>query len=181
MTDATIVDVHGRRVWDSRGRPTVETEITLASGLRARAIAPAGASTGTGEALDLRDGGRAFAGLGVGRALAAVNGEIAALLKGMDARDQAGIDDALIHCDGTSGLSRLGGNAVVATSMAVLQAAAAAAGLPILRSLAGARRDRLGLGWRVFVGGHARKTRRRRASPGDYLCIGMTRQPKANA
>ena len=93
--------VRGRRVWDSRGRPTVEVELALAGGATGRAIAPAGASTGSGEAIDLRDGGDAFGGQDVTRAVAAVNGPIAAALAGADAADQAGIDRLLIEADGT--------------------------------------------------------------------------------
>ena len=106
MTDATIANLHGRRVWDSRGRPTVEVEVTLANGVSGRAIAPAGASMGTGEAVDLRDGGNAFGGLDVTNALAGVNGPIASALRAKDAYDQAGIDAALIELDGTPNLSR---------------------------------------------------------------------------
>ncbi|HEV7284271.1 MAG TPA: phosphopyruvate hydratase, partial [Kaistia sp.] len=123
MTDTTIRKVLGRRVWDSRGRPTVEAEIHLASGATGRAIAPAGASTGTGEAVDLRDGGERFGGLDVVRAVTAVQGEIASALVGLEAADQAGIDAALIALDGTPNKARLGGNALIATSMAVLHAA----------------------------------------------------------
>src|SRR6185437_16982627 len=125
MTESTIAHVRGRRVWDSRGRPTVEVEVTLHSGVSGRAIAPAGASTGSGEALDLRDGGVAFGGLDVSNALSMVNGEMASALDGTDARDQAAIDALLVALDGTPNRSRLGGNAIVATSMAVLHAAAA--------------------------------------------------------
>src|SRR5204862_99991 len=92
MTDTTIVAVHGRRVWDSRGRPTVEAEIRLAGGAMGRAIAPAGASTGAGEALERRDGGTRLGGRDVREAVAAIDGEIAAALSGMDAADQAAID-----------------------------------------------------------------------------------------
>ena len=88
MTDTTIAFVHGRRVWDSRGRPTVEAEILLEGGGVGRAIAPAGASTGSGEALDLRDGGEAFGGYDVTRAVGHVNGEIARAIAGLDAADQ---------------------------------------------------------------------------------------------
>ncbi len=126
-----IIAVHGRRVWDSRGRPTVETEVTLANGARGRAIAPAGASTGSGEALDLRDGGTSFGGLDVMQAVGHINGEIARALRGHDVRDQAGVDQMLIAVDGTPNKARLGGNALVATSMAVLHAAAADADLPL--------------------------------------------------
>jgi len=137
MTDARIAYVHGRRVWDSRGRPTIEAEILLEGGVVGRAIAPAGASTGTGEALDLRDGGEAFGGYDVTRALGHVNGEIARAVTGMDAADQAALDRKLIELDGTPSKSRLGANAVVAVSMAAAHAAAAAAGEPLYRYLGG--------------------------------------------
>jgi enolase len=132
-----IAGVHGRRIWDSRGRPTVEVDVRLAGGARGRAIAPAGASTGTGEALDLRDGGASFGGLDVRRAVAAVGSEIGPALLGMDVADQVAIDTRMIALDGTADRSRLGGNALVATSMAVAHAAAAAAGLPLWAWLAG--------------------------------------------
>ncbi len=130
-----IRSVIGRRVWDSRGRPTVEAEVTLASGARGRAIAPAGASTGQQEAVDLRDGGDAFGGYDVQQALSAINGEIARLLEGKDAVDQAALDTALIELDGTSNKMRLGGNAIVATSMAMAHAAAAAREEPLWQYL----------------------------------------------
>ena len=130
-----IKSVRGRRVWDSRGRPTVEAEITLFGGDAGRAIAPAGASTGSAEAVDLRDGGATFGGYDVQAALAAVNGEIAAALTGRDACDQADLDAALVVLDGTPNKARLGGNAIVATSMAIAHAAAAAQGLPLWRYL----------------------------------------------
>src|SRR6185437_12062743 len=100
MTDTSIAYVHARRVWDSRGRPTVEAEVLLESGAVGRAIAPAGASTGTGEALDLRDGGDAFGGYDVTRAVAHVNGEIFRAVSGIDAADQATVDRRLIDLDG---------------------------------------------------------------------------------
>ena len=137
--NTTIRSVLGRRLWDSRGRPTVEAEVRLQGGACGRAIAPAGASTGSAEAVDLRDGGTAFGGLDVQTAVAAVNGEIAALLAGRDALDQAGADAALIALDGTPDKRRLGGNAIVATSMALAHAAAAAQGLPLWRHLARGR------------------------------------------
>lgn len=136
-----IKSVTGRRVWDSRGRPTVETEITLESGKTGRAIAPAGASTGSAEAVDLRDGGPAFGGYDVQGALAAVNGEISALLTGREVTDQAGLDAALIELDGTPNKRRLGGNAVVATSMAIAHAGAASQNLPLWRYLGAGRTD----------------------------------------
>lgn len=136
MTSA-IASVVGRRVWDSRGRPTVEVEIRLNGGAYGRAIAPAGASTGSGEALDKRDGGESFGGYDVTGAISAVNGEIARLLSGRDPHDQGGADAALIALDGTPDKSRLGGNAIVAVSMALAHAAAADARRPLWRHLAG--------------------------------------------
>ncbi|MCC7275514.1 MAG: phosphopyruvate hydratase, partial [Alphaproteobacteria bacterium] len=137
MPDTTIRRVAARRVWDSRGRPTVEAEIETASGALGRAIAPAGASTGSGEALDRRDGGTAFGGLDVQGALAAVRREIAPMLRGRDCADQAGVDAALIALDGTAGKTRLGGNATIAVSMAAAHAAAAAHGMALWRWIAG--------------------------------------------
>ena len=134
---STIETVRARRVWDSRGRPTVEVEVGLAGGATGRAIAPAGASTGSGEAVDLRDGGTSQGGTDVRRALNGVAREIAPALAGMDATDQAGIDARLVELDGTSNKRRLGGNALIATSMAVAHAAAAGAGLPLWQYLAG--------------------------------------------
>jgi len=160
MTDATIANVHGRRVWDSRGRPTVEVEVKLTNGACGRAIAPAGASMGTGEAVDLRDGGAAFGGLDVTNALAGVNGEIGGALRSMNAYDQSGIDASLIRLDGTPNLNRLGGNAIVATSMAVLHAAAAASGQPLWRYLAGDGPVRMPLPEIQIFGGGAHAARR---------------------
>src|SRR5689334_1463297 len=110
MSATAIASVRGRRVWDSRGRPTVEAEIRLAGGAMGRAIAPAGASTGSGEAVDLRDGGDAFGGYDVTRAVAAVNEVLAPALSGMDAADQQGLDARLVALDGTPNKSRLGAN-----------------------------------------------------------------------
>ncbi len=137
MNATAIRSLKGRRVWDSRARPTVEVEIALAGGARGRAIAPAGASRGSAEAVDLRDGGEAFGGLDVTRAIAAADGEIAAALAGLDACDQEAVDDCLAALDGTADASRLGGNAMVAASMASAHAAAAARGVPLWRHLAG--------------------------------------------
>jgi len=132
---SAIKTILGRQVWDSRGRPTVEVEVTLASGATGRAIAPSGASTGSREALDRRDGGKRLGGYGVNGALAAVNGEIASRLKGMDPADQSEIDVALIALDGTPQKTRLGGNAIVATSSAIAWAAAADQRIPLWRHL----------------------------------------------
>jgi enolase len=137
MTSTTIASVRGRRVWDSRGRPTVEAELRLAGGARGLAIAPAGASTGSGEALDRRDGGTAFGGHDVTGAVAAVNAEIAPRVTGMDAADQEALDAALIALDGTANKSRLGANATLAVSMAAAHAAAHAHGMPLWRYLRG--------------------------------------------
>jgi enolase len=142
MTETAIQQVQGRWLWDSRGRPTVEVEVTLANGGRGRALAPAGASTGSGEAIDLRDGGTAFAGYGVGRAVENVNTTIALLLTGLDACDQALVDQRLVEADGTDNRSRLGGNAMIAASMAVAHAAADGSGLPLWRYLAGGEGDK---------------------------------------
>ncbi len=150
-----IVALHGRRVWDSRGRPTVEAEVTLSNGVVGRGIAPAGASRGSGEAVDLRDGGPEFGGLGVRTAVVGINGEIANLLKGRDASDQEAIDQALVRADGTDDRSRLGGNATIAVSMAVLDAAAADEGAPLWQYLAAGRPVRLPMPEIQIFGGGA--------------------------
>ena len=138
----SITDLKARQVWDSRGRPTIEVEVWLEGGAHGRAIAPSGASTGSREALDRRDGGRRLGGFGVNRALADLDAVVRPALLGHDAADQATIDRLLIDLDGTPQKSRLGGNAIVATSCAVAWAAADAAGQPLwrhLRELAGGR------------------------------------------
>ncbi|MEK0084117.1 phosphopyruvate hydratase [Benzoatithermus flavus] len=137
MSGTTIHKVIGRRVWDSRGRPTVEAELHLEGGAIGRAIAPAGASTGTGEAIDLRDGGDRLGGHDVGQAVRNVNAVIAPALVGRDAADQAALDARLVELDGTPEKRRLGGNATIAVSMAAAHAAAAARGLPLWRHLGG--------------------------------------------
>jgi enolase len=164
-----IASVHGRRVWDSRGRPTVEAEVTLAGGAVGRAIAPAGASMGSGEAADLRDGGTTFEGLDVRKAVANVDGEIAAALEGRDASVQAAIDRILIELDGTAQKKRLGGNAVIAVSMAVLQAAAADAGVPLFAHLAKGRPMRIPLPEIQIFGGGAHAGRR--VDVQDFLVV----------
>ena len=155
-----IARVCGRRVWDSRGRPTVEAEIILANGVTGRAIAPAGASMGSGEAIELRDGGAKIGGYDVSRAVANVNGEIARVLRGREIADQQGVDAALIALDGTVNKSRLGGNAIVATSMAALHAAAAAEEKPLWAHLAGDGRLRIPLPEIQILGGGAHAGRR---------------------
>jgi len=155
-----IVSVHGRRVWDSRGRPTVEAEVALASGAVGRAIAPAGASRGSREAVDLRDGGSRLGGNDVMRAVGNVSGEIAESLIGFDAHDQAAVDATLIALDGTPDKARLGGNAMVAVSLAVAQAAAASEGLALWRYLAGTGPVSLPLPEIQIFGGGAHAGRR---------------------
>lgn len=131
-----IRSVHGRRVWDSRGNPTVEVDVTLENGVSGRAIAPAGASRGKREAVDLRDGGSALQGKGVVQAISNVNGPIAAALKGHDIAEQSSLDSLLVQLDPSPLKDTLGGNAMVATSLAVLHAAAADAGKPLWRHVA---------------------------------------------
>jgi len=134
---SAIETVVGRQVLDSRGNPTVEAEVFLSSGARGRAIVPSGASTGTFEAVELRDGGDAFGGKAVGRAVAGVNGEIAAALEGIEALAQRQVDTALIDLDGTENKSRLGANAILAVSLAVAKAAADELELPLYRYVGG--------------------------------------------
>jgi len=160
MSETEIVYVHGRRVWDSRGRPTVEAEVMLAGGAVGRAIAPAGASTGSGEALDKRDGGPAFGGYDVTEAVQAVDGEIAEEILGRDAADQAGLDRAMIKLDGTPAKSRLGGNAILAVSMANAHAVAAEAGKPLYRHLGGGDANLMPLPQIQIFGGGAHAGRR---------------------
>jgi enolase len=160
MTTSTITGVYARRVWDSRGRPTVEVDIELESGVLGRAIAPAGASRGSGEAVDLRDGGTAFGGLDVRGAIDGVNGEIADALVGLDGLDQKALDAVLIELDGTENKARLGGNATVAVSMAAAHAAAADAGLPLWRYIGGLTAGPMPLPEIQIFGGGAHASRR---------------------
>lgn len=133
-----IDEVVGREVLDSRGNPTVEAEVTLSGGAVGHALVPSGASTGSREALELRDGDKGrFRGKGVLKAVDNVNGEIADALLGMDARDQAGIDRSLVELDGTDDKSRLGANAILAVSLAVARGTAEQLGLPLYRYLGG--------------------------------------------
>jgi enolase len=131
-----IRDVRALAVWDSRGHPTVEAVVVTDTGATGRAIAPAGASRGSREALELRDGGPRLKGLGVAGAVAAVHGPIRDALIGLPVADQAAIDAAMIAADGSPNRSRLGANALVATSLAALHAAAASAGRPLWAHLA---------------------------------------------
>lgn len=155
-----IAKVVGRRIWDSRGRPTVEVEVELADGTRGRGIAPAGASAGSNEAIEIRDGGAVLGGYGVQRALENVNQVIAPALVGRPATDQAQIDALLVDLDGTQNFSRLGSNASVSTSMAVLNSAAASERVPLWRYLAGDNDVRLPLPEIQIFGGGAHAGRR---------------------
>lgn len=133
-----IVDICARELLDSRGNPTVEADVRFSSGAFGRAAVPSGASTGTREAVELRDGDtKRYGGKGVRQAVANVNGEIREDLLGLDGRDQVGIDRRMIELDGTPTKSRLGANALLAVSMALSKAAAAEAGLPLYRHLGG--------------------------------------------
>jgi enolase len=136
-----IADIHAREVIDSRGNPTVEADVILSSGVRGRAAVPSGASTGTREAVELRDGDkRRYLGKGVLKAVRNVNGPIRKALLKHDARDQQDIDARLIALDGTENKARLGANALLAVSLATAHAAATDAGLPLWRYLAGGRK-----------------------------------------
>jgi len=174
MTDTRIAFVQGRRVWDSRGRPTVEADILLEEGAVGRGMAPAGASTGTGEALDLRDGGTAFGGYDVRRAVGHINNEIARALVGLDAADQAALDARLIALDGTPSKSRLGANALIAVSMAAAHAAAAAVGEPLYRYLGGPEMVTLPLPQIQIFGGGAHAGRRVDIQDFLIVCPGAT-------
>jgi len=133
----SIMDVFGREILDSRGNPTVEVEVELDSGARARAGVPSGASTGALEALELRDGGDRFGGKGVTRAVGHVNGEIRDAVIGLEALDQRGLDRVLVELDGTDGKSRLGANAILGVSLATAKAAALESELPLYRYVGG--------------------------------------------
>jgi enolase len=132
-----IETIHARQIFDSRGNPTVEVDLTLHSGAQGRAAVPSGASTGEFEAVELRDGGAAYGGKGVSAAVANVNGEIATALLGFDGTDQEGLDRLLIELDGTPNKSRLGANALLGVSLAAAHASALARELPLWRYLGG--------------------------------------------
>jgi enolase len=132
-----IETVHARQILDSRGNPTIEVELVLRSGAAGRAAIPSGASTGEFEATELRDGGEAFGGKGVTKAVGNVNGEIAEAVRGCDALDQAGLDRRLVDLDGTPNKSRLGANAILGVSLAAAHAAAAEEAMPLWRYLGG--------------------------------------------
>ncbi len=169
-----IEKIIGRRVWDSRGRPTVEAEMHVTGGAVGRAIAPAGASAGSGEAVDLRDGGRSFGGYDVRKAVAHVGGEIARALTGLDIGDQRGIDERMIALDGTPNRSRLGGNALVAVSMAAAHAAAAARKIPLWQHLSGGAPPRVPVPEIQIFGGGAHAGRRVDLQDFMVIAVGAT-------
>src|ERR671910_643161 len=131
-----ILNVEGREILDSRGNPTVEVEVELASGARGRAAVPSGASTGEFEAVELRDGGDRWDGKGVEKAVSHVNGEIAGALKGARAAEQSALDRTMIELDGTPNKGRLGANAILGVSLAIAKAAAANSGQPLYQYFA---------------------------------------------
>ena len=135
---STIIDIHAREILDSRGNPTVEVDVTLEDGTIGRAAVPSGASTGAYEAVEKRDGDKSrYMGKGVLEAVAAVNGEIADEIVGLDATEQVGIDITMIELDGTDNKSRLGANAILGVSLAVAKAAADFTGQPLFRYVGG--------------------------------------------
>jgi len=174
MTSHAIKTIHGRRVWDSRGRPTVEAEVTLKDGAKGRAIAPAGASKGTREALELRDGGIQFGGLDVLQAVAHINGEIANALIGSQADNQIALDQALIALDGTENKTRLGANATLAVSMATAHAMAQASGVPLYRYLGQDTIGRLPMPQIQIFGGGAHAGRRVDVQDFMVVCPGAS-------
>src|SRR6478736_2131032 len=134
---SAIANILAREILDSRGNPTLEAEVTLANGSVGRAAVPSGASTGSREAVELRDGDKArYLGKGVRKAVANVNGPLRDAVKGIDARDQRAIDEKMIALDGTDNKGKLGANALLAISLAVAQAAAADTKTPLFRHLA---------------------------------------------
>jgi enolase len=138
MGDTEIVSIRGREVLDSRGNPTVEADVILENGATGRAAVPSGASTGSREAIELRDGDKGrYLGKGVTKAVEAINGEIADAVTGFDALDQTALDAAMIELDGTENKARLGANAILAVSLAAARAGAVATGLPLYRYLGG--------------------------------------------
>ncbi|MFN5096386.1 MAG: phosphopyruvate hydratase [Limnohabitans sp.] len=174
MTPFAIQSIFARRVWDSRGRPTVEAEVTLHDGAMGRAIAPAGASKGTREALELRDGGDRFGGLDVMQAVGHVNGEISKALVGTRADNQSALDQALIDLDGTVNKSRLGANATLAVSMAAAHAMAAASDMPLYRYLGHGKIGRLPMPQIQIFGGGAHAGRRVDVQDFMVVCPGAT-------
>ena len=151
-----IVDIHAREILDSRGNPTVEVEVTLASGFVGRAAVPSGASTGENEALELRDGDKArYLGKGVQKAVDNVNKVIAEELMGMDALDQVAIDQKMLDLDGTKTKSKLGANAMLGVSLAVAKAAAMYHDMPLYRYIGGTNAKHLPVPMMNIINGGA--------------------------
>jgi enolase len=156
---SAIVDVVAREILDSRGNPTVEADVLLESGVMGRAAVPSGASTGTKEAVELRDGDKQrYLGKGVLKAVEFVNTEIAEAIVGLDAAEQAFIDQTMIDLDGTENKSRLGANAILAVSIAVAKAAAEESGLPLYRYFGGAARMEMPVPMMNIINGGAHAT-----------------------
>jgi enolase len=153
-----IAAVHARQVLDSRGNPTIEVDVQLASGAAGRAAIPSGASTGVHEAVELRDGGPAFGGKAVTQAVANANGELADAVLGLDASDQEAVDRALIELDGTPNKGRLGANAILGVSLAVAKAAADDRGEPLFRFLGGEEATTLPVPMMNVINGGAHAT-----------------------
>lgn len=174
MQSDVISSIRARRVWDSRGRPTVEAEVFLEGGAHGRAIAPAGASTGSGEALDKRDGGEQFGGMDVRHALKAIHEVIAPKLIGMSATEQETVDRRLIALDNTPNKADLGGNSTIAVSLAVLHAAAAAHGQPLWRYLSRGRAVRTPLPEIQIFGGGAHANGRVDVQDFMVMCPGAS-------
>jgi enolase 1/2/3 len=179
MSARAMRSIHARRVWDSRGRPTVEAEVTLQDGAVGRAIVPAGASKGTREAVELRDGTARFGGLDVQDAVANVRGEIARALVGMAADDQAALDERLIALDATPGKTRLGANATLAVSMAAAHAVANSLGVPLYEYLGGSGTMLLPMPQIQIFGGGAHAGRRVDVQDFMIVCPGATQFAQA--
>ena len=158
---SSIVDVVAREILDSRGNPTIEADVLLESGMMGRAAVPSGASTGSREAVELRDGdAKRYGGKGVLRAVEHVNTEISEAIVGLDASEQAFIDRTLIDLDGTENKSRLGANALLAVSMAVAKSAAEESGLPLYRYFGGSGGMRMPVPMMNVVNGGAHANNR---------------------
>jgi enolase 1/2/3 len=179
MSARVMRSIHARRVWDSRGRPTVEGEVTLQDGAVGRAIVPAGASKGTREAVELRDGTARFGGLDVQDAVANVRGAIARALVGTAADDQAALDQRLIALDATPAKTRLGANATLAVSMAAAHAVANSLGVPLYEYLGGSGTMLLPMPQIQIFGGGAHAGRRVDVQDFMIVCPGATRFAQA--
>ena len=161
-----IIDIAAREILDSRGNPTVEVDVRLEDGSFGRAGVPSGASTGTREAVELRDGGKRYGGKGVEKAVAAVNGEMFDALCGMDAEEQVHLDKVMCALDGTPNKARLGANAILGVSLAVAKAAAESVNLPLYRYIGGAKAN-------TAAGADDECTQRRRARRQSHRLPGI--------